>query len=250
MSGARRAPIPKEAAVRIRDRRSTIGRQVRDARLRRGWTQAELAEKAGVGRMVVARVERGESRIDLELLERLSLALGVWLTVELGRDPRREDANSGHLAMQELMLGLGRRAGLDRRFELATKPTEPWRSADVYVGSPSQRVAVDIECWNTFGDIGAGARSSVRKTAELEQLAVATWGADARAALLWVVRDTAANRAIMARYPEVFASRFPGSSAAWVAALTNGGPIPTEPGLVWCDARATRIFAWRRPRGG
>lgn len=62
------------------------------------------------------------------------------------------------------------------------------------------------------------------------------WGPSARAALVWVVRATARNRLLVARYPEVFATRFPGSSRAWVAALTAGGPIPTEPGLVWCDA--------------
>ena len=44
--------------------------------------------------------------------------------------------------------------------------------------------------------------------------------------------------------PEVFASRFPGSSR--VEALTRGDPPPAEPGLVWCDVSATRLFAWRR----
>ncbi len=63
---------------------------------------------------------------------------------------------------------------------------------------------------------------------------------------VWVVRAAARNRALVARYPEVFAARFPGSSARWVAALTHGTEPPPEPGLVWCDVGATRLFAWRR----
>jgi hypothetical protein len=35
-------------------------------------------------------------------------------------------------------------------------------------------------------------------------------------------------------------------SRGWVAALTRGDLPPDEPGLVWCDVRATRVYAWRR----
>jgi hypothetical protein len=66
--------------------------------------------------------------------------------------------------------------------------------------------------------------------------------------LCWVVRDTARNREVINRYRHIFESRFPGSSTAWVRALTEGGPMPTAPGLVWCDLSTTRIFARRRPR--
>jgi hypothetical protein len=102
------------------------------------------------------------------------------------------------------------------------------------------------ECWNTFGDIGAAARATMRKTAELEALATGRWGEDARVRVVWIVRATARNRALLARYPEIFASRFPGSSRAWLRALTEGSEPPTEPGLVWCDVAATRLLEWRR----
>lgn len=73
-----------------------------------------------------------------------------------------------------------------------------------------------------------------------------------RIASCWVARDVERNRQLLARYPELFASKFPGSSALWVRALT--GPAapgvrhepPVDLGLVWCDARATRLFPWRR----
>jgi transcriptional regulator with XRE-family HTH domain len=219
---------------------------MRTMRRRRKWTQVDLARRAGVGRLVIGRAERGVGNLDLETLERIGLALGVALVVSYSRDPREDVADAGHLAMQELVLRLGRPAGYRAQFELPTRPSEAWRSIDVALGSELRRVAIEVECWNTFGDIGAATRSSARKLAELEQIALGRWGPDARAALVWVVRDTARNRALVARYPEVFASRFPGSSRAWVEALMSGGDVPSEPGLVWCDVGSGRLYAWRR----
>jgi transcriptional regulator with XRE-family HTH domain len=248
MPGTRRGAVATEASTRWRERRAKIARDVQAMRRRRGWSQGDLATRAGLGRGVIARLERGEGRLDLELLERIAIVLGVSLSVSLSRDPREDVADAAHLAMQELVLRLGRAAGFDRQFELATRPAEPWRSIDVALGSEVRRVAIEVECWNTIGDVGAAARSSTRKVAELEQAAVGRWGEDARAALVWVVRDSARNRRLVARYPEVFASRFPGSSRAWVAALTEGGQVPTEAGLVWSDARNGRLYPWRRVR--
>jgi hypothetical protein len=145
-----------------------------------------------------------------------------------------------------LTLRIGRAAGYSGTFELATRPTEPWRSGDVGLASARYRRLILVECWNTIGDIGAAVRSSTRKHAELRDLAVARWGLGGTTHLLWIVRATARNRALIARYPEVFARRFPGSSRQWADALTRGTMPPDEPGLVWCDVAATRLFAWRR----
>jgi transcriptional regulator with XRE-family HTH domain len=206
-----------------------------------------MADRAGVSRSVIGRVERGDGPIDVETLQRVGLAIGAPLRIEFGRDPKLEVADAGHLAVQELVLRLGRRLGYGGEFELPTRPSEPWRSIDVVLASEARRLVICVECWNTIGDIGAAARSSARKLAEAEAMAVGRWGEDARAALVWVVRATARNRALVARYPEVFGSRFPGSSGRWVAALTEGSEPPIQNGLVWCDVRATRLFPWRRP---
>jgi transcriptional regulator with XRE-family HTH domain len=246
---ARRRPgIAVEAERRWRERRARIGGDIRTIRLRRKWSQDELARRAGLGRSGVGRAERGVGSLDLEALERIATALGVPLVLSIGRDVREDVADAGHLAMQELLIRLARQAGFTTQFELPTRPTEPWRSSDVALGDPVEMVAIDAECWNSFGDIGAASRSSSRKVVELEQIAVGRWGADARAALVWVVRSTVRNHALVARYPEVFASRFPGSSTAWVRALTTGGEVPTEPGLVWCDLATGRLHAWRAGR--
>ena len=66
--------------------------------------------------------------------------------------------------------------------------------------------------------------------------------------LVWVVRDTKANRELLRRYAGSFDTRFPGSSAHWVNAISRGSDFPAQPGLVWCDVNRTRLFARRSSR--
>jgi len=244
--GKRRPRLAVEAGRRVAERLARVGGEIATMRRQRSWTQAELAERAGLGRMVVNRAERGVGPLDVDGLERLSIAFGVPINVGFARDPRVDVADAGHLAMQELVLRLGRRCGHTGGFELPTKPKEPWRSVDVVLAAEARHRMICVECWNTMGDIGASVRASTRKVAEVEALATGLWGAGVATGLVWVVRATARNRYLVARYPEVFASWFRGSSQGWVAALVNGAEPPKDPGLVWSDVAATRLFAWRR----
>jgi hypothetical protein len=167
--------------------------------------------------------------------------------VELAADRLAEPADAGHLRIQELVLRLARGAGYRGDFELPTRPLDPSRSTDVGLRDDRGRRLLLIECWNTFGDVGASVRSTMRKQAEAEAYAIATGGDQPhRVSTCWVVRATARNRALVGRYPEVFANRFRGSSAAWVRTLTEGSPPPMEPGLVWCDASVSRLYPWRQ----
>lgn len=54
-----------------------------EARTALGWTQAELAARAGVARATVARIERGEAGVTLATLQRVAAALGQRLEVRL-----------------------------------------------------------------------------------------------------------------------------------------------------------------------
>jgi len=250
MPARHRTRLARAAAERNQEQLARLGVELRAARVRRRVTQDDLAARAGLSQAAVSRAERGRGgSMTIDAWQRLAVAVGMPLRISFGRDPLADTADAAHLAIQELVLAVARGAGFSGRFELATRPTQPARSIDVSLIHEARRSIVVAECWNTFGDVGAGARSSARKLAEARDLAVSRWGeAPHRVGLLWVVRASAANRALVARYPEVFASQFPGSSADWVRTLTDGAPPPDEPGLVWCDARATRLFAWRRPR--
>jgi transcriptional regulator with XRE-family HTH domain len=248
MARVRRPNLAMEAARRNAEQLSRAGAELRHGRIARHLTQDLAGTRAGIGRGVVSRIERGRGgAVSMDAWQRLGLAVGRPLVVSVQRDRAGETPDAGHLALQELVLRLGRSAGYDGTFELPTRPSEPWRSADVGLASTAACRLLHVECWNTIGDIGAATRSSVRKPSELADLAVARWGTSGVSSLVWVVRSTARNRAIVARYPELFAARFPGSSRDWVSALTTGVVPPAAPGLVWADPAATRIFAWRRP---
>ncbi|EEG07340.1 helix-turn-helix domain-containing protein [Pseudogulbenkiania ferrooxidans] len=57
------------------NRVSAFGRVVREARLAKGWSQEELAERASLHRNFVSLVERGQSKIALDSLFFLADAL-------------------------------------------------------------------------------------------------------------------------------------------------------------------------------
>ncbi len=248
MAGRRRTELSVEAERRNLEQLARAGASVRGARLRRRLTQASLGERVGLNRMSISRAERGRGgALTLDAWQRIGLALGMPLTVTLQRDPQQEPQDAGHLAIQELVLQLGRLAGYRGLFELPTKPAEPWRSIDVGLADDRRRRLLVVECWNTIGDVGASARTSARKLAEADALASLRWGERSHSTgLVWVVRATARNRQLVARYPEVFAARFPGSSTAWARALTAGTEPPEQPGLVWASVDGKRIYPWRR----
>ena len=59
-----------------------LGRAVRDLRERRGWSQSQLADAAGMTQSAVARFEAGGTVPTLPVLERLAQALDVELKVQ------------------------------------------------------------------------------------------------------------------------------------------------------------------------
>ena len=56
-----------------------LGEQIRISRRERRWTQADLAERAGVGVRTVNRVENGDARVTLGTVFELAALTGVIL---------------------------------------------------------------------------------------------------------------------------------------------------------------------------
>lgn len=54
-----------------------IGKNLKKARIKAGYTQAQLAKKAGVSSNYYARLERGEDNASIETVEKLVKALEV-----------------------------------------------------------------------------------------------------------------------------------------------------------------------------
>lgn len=248
MRRLRRPELIGEARRRNREQLAALGGEIRASRDRRRLTQRQLGERVGLSQSGVSALERGlGGSFSLDTWQRIAIALDRDLRVDLGRDPAASPVDAGHLAIQELALGSATRAGWVAVAELPTRPGATWRSGDVALRSGARRSLVLVECVNTITDVGAAARSFDRKLSDLREFAVALGhGQPDAVAGCWIVRSTRANRALLDRYPSLFAARFPGSSLAWLRALSGPAAPPRQPGIVWCDLGATRLFAWRR----
>lgn len=217
-------------------------------------TQATLAARVEVDQSRISQVERGLGQgVPLDLWVRLGVALGRPLAISLTKPlgETHQPADAGHLAMQERLLELARATGHTSSFELPTRPADPRYSIDVCTADTRNRVLLIQEVWNTFSDLGAAVRSTNRKTAEAHDLAATLGdGPSFRVATVWIVRPSAANRALVGRYPQIFGSAFQGSSRSWAKALTTGTAPPREAGLVWLDPTSGRVTEWRRSTSG
>lgn len=54
-----------------------FGQKIREERLKQGFSQEELAARAGVHRTYIGMIERAEKNVTLESIEKLSRALDV-----------------------------------------------------------------------------------------------------------------------------------------------------------------------------
>ena len=88
-----------------------VGRAVERLRLERGWSQGQLAVRAGVSRSFVSKLEKGEREPTLKYLDKVASALRVSVAAlsREGRSHERVDVdariasiNSHLLTMREL----------------------------------------------------------------------------------------------------------------------------------------------------
>ncbi len=72
-----------------------FARNLKRLRLRAGFSQEDLAERAGLHRTYVGSAERGERNVSLKAVERLAHALGVSPSELLSDAPGGETGGSG-----------------------------------------------------------------------------------------------------------------------------------------------------------
>jgi HTH-type transcriptional regulator/antitoxin HipB len=92
LAEARAARIhrPEAAAAYEQARlRYELAEAIRARREELGWSQRQLAERAGMTQPGIARFEAGGTTPTLPLLERLASALGLTLTISLAPTERR-----------------------------------------------------------------------------------------------------------------------------------------------------------------
>ena len=75
-----------DQAIRLVGRWDDLGRAIRDARLKVGFTQQQLAERAGISLAWLARVESGHRKAEIEYVMRTLAALGLSLALAMPPD--------------------------------------------------------------------------------------------------------------------------------------------------------------------
>lgn len=73
-----------------------FGHAVRRLRERRGWSQEELADRAGLHRTYVGGIERGERNVSLVNIGRMAQALETSLSALMDEVERDDRAGPGH----------------------------------------------------------------------------------------------------------------------------------------------------------
>lgn len=59
------------------DLQRTVGRNLRDYRQARGYSQEAFADVVGVHRTYMGRIERGQENLTLKTLERIAAQIGI-----------------------------------------------------------------------------------------------------------------------------------------------------------------------------
>ena len=107
----RRSPSARAAATNPLDAR--VARALAGERQARQWSLADLADRSGVSRAMIAKIERGDARPTASLLGRLSAAFGLPLSAFFSRietGPKRLARAADQPVWQDPATGYVRRA--------------------------------------------------------------------------------------------------------------------------------------------
>ena len=88
-----------------------VGRRVRALRRERGWTLESLAERSGVSRAMISKLERGEKNPTLVVAAKVAEGLGASLSRLVGIEERREVVvvpRGRHMTMRDPETGFER----------------------------------------------------------------------------------------------------------------------------------------------
>lgn len=87
------AKKPRVFSKRTLQATTLLGLQIRQARIERAWTHAELAGRAGITLPTLAKIERGEPTVGLGLALEVASIVGVPIFFDDPRRLAREVAN-------------------------------------------------------------------------------------------------------------------------------------------------------------
>jgi transcriptional regulator with XRE-family HTH domain len=222
-----------------------IGTALRECRTALGMTQAHAAARAGLSQPFWSRLERGAvATVSLETLACCAAGVGTELAAFLQAAPGADlPRDIEHLRRQQLVIAIARGGGWTARPE---RPIDSnarrSRSIDVELERAMRREIAVVEIVDLLADGGDAMRGLADKIAAVRRTAPADWSV----AGLLVLRRTTRNRATVRDLADLFGTRFPASSTAWLAALRRPDrAMPSADGLAWSSVDGRRLSAAR-----
>jgi transcriptional regulator with XRE-family HTH domain len=194
------------------------GQEIRDARRSAGVAQRVLAERAGVSRTQLGRLERGELKDpSLALVCQVARAAGFSASLKLYPDGAR-------------LRDVGQLRVLDRFDRVVAPPLRITREVQL-------PIAADLRAWDerlTDGRNTASVECEVhlRDIQAVERRIAIKQRDDPRAGVvILLLADTAHNRRVLAEHREALRAQFPLDGGAIVRAV-RAGRIPNAGGIV------------------
>jgi transcriptional regulator with XRE-family HTH domain len=218
---------------------TNVPRSIRALRLRKDWSQALLADRAGVSREAVSRMERGElAGMTIARVDKIATALGASVSVQVRWQGEQLDrlVDALHAALQqavaELLIGIGWLV----RVELSFNHYGDRGRVDVLAFHPLLRVLLVIELKSGLGDIqDTLGRLDIKMRLGGVLAREAGWANVTAVVPALVISDSRTARNLVAARDALFA-RFDvrGRAAlAWVRRPVE----PCPPGLLWFATR-------------
>ena len=211
-----------------------IGRALRAIRIRLGWRQHDLAERAGVSRAFISKLERGLiARSDLERLERVVRALGASLDIRVrwhgeGLDRLLDEA---HAVLVDRFVAELRRAGWTAALEVTFNEYGDRGSIDVLGWHADTRSVLIVEVKSVVPDSQATLMPLDRKARLGAKIARERGWDPVAVSRLLVVGDRTVNRRRVARLATMFDAALPVRGHAVRRWLRK--PLGSIPGLMF-----------------
>jgi transcriptional regulator with XRE-family HTH domain len=192
--------------------RFRFGRAIRGLRQRRGWRQVDLAERSGLARSVIGRIEVGQiGRIAYDDLVAAATAVDGQLAFDFrwrgeGLDRLIDEAHAG---VVDQLVEVYRMARWEVAVEVSFSIFGERGSIDVFAWHPTVEVVAVNEVKASVPEAGGTVIGVDRKSRLAPQIAREHGWACKGVARFLVIRDTSTSRRRVAEHEELFRSAFP-----------------------------------------
>lgn len=207
-----------------------FGRAVRALRTRRGWRLVDLAERAGLSRSVVDRIELGRTdRIALGDLDAVARALDGQLGLDFRWRGEALDRliDERHAAIVDRVVAIYRAARWDVVVEASFSIYGERGSIDVLAWHPVAQVVAVNEIKASVGEAGNTVIGVDRKGRLAPRIARERGWACRGVARFLVVAEGSTSRDRIARHAETFRTAFPAGtreSLGWIRDPSRPAP--------------------------